>query len=112
MEMEQSANGLVAQSVEQRPFKPLVLGSSPSQPTSANLPPSGHPSGMPDSSRRSSAAIPPDHPKQNQPHAGGVPDPRSQTPNIGDRIFNWFFRRRFRLRMRGMRAVILGAAEM
>ena len=26
--------GLVAQSVEQRPFKPLVLGSSPSQPTS------------------------------------------------------------------------------
>src|SRR5207245_2878562 len=25
--------GLVAQSVEQRPFKPLVLGSSPSQPT-------------------------------------------------------------------------------
>jgi hypothetical protein len=24
---------LVAQSVEQRPFKPLVLGSSPSQPT-------------------------------------------------------------------------------
>jgi hypothetical protein len=27
--------GLVAQSVEQRPFKPLVLGSSPSQPTSS-----------------------------------------------------------------------------
>src|SRR6266581_2779814 len=26
-------SGLVAQSVEQRPFKPLVLGSSPSQPT-------------------------------------------------------------------------------
>ncbi len=28
-----SAFGLVAQSVEQRPFKPLVEGSSPSQPT-------------------------------------------------------------------------------
>ena len=27
-------NGLIAQSVEQRPFKALVLGSSPSQPTS------------------------------------------------------------------------------
>src|SRR6266850_2344005 len=27
------SSGLVAQSVEQRPFKPLVLGSSPSQPT-------------------------------------------------------------------------------
>ena len=29
--------GLVAQLVEQRPFKPLVLGSSPSQPTSLRL---------------------------------------------------------------------------
>ncbi len=29
--------GLVAQSVEQRPFKPLVLGSSPSQPTTLKL---------------------------------------------------------------------------
>jgi len=29
-------SGLVAQSVEQRPFKPLVLGSSPSQPTTFN----------------------------------------------------------------------------
>lgn len=28
-----SANGLVAQLVEQRPFKPLVQGSSPCQPT-------------------------------------------------------------------------------
>ncbi len=30
---EDTICGLVAQSVEQRPFKPLVLGSSPSQPT-------------------------------------------------------------------------------
>src|SRR5438045_1957126 len=30
--------GLVAQSVEQRPFKPLVLGSSPSQPTTSKTP--------------------------------------------------------------------------
>ena len=30
--------GLVAQSVEQRPFKPLVLGSSPSQPTTPAMP--------------------------------------------------------------------------
>src|SRR6185295_14197879 len=30
-------SGLVAQSVEQRPFKPLVLGSSPSQPTTPSL---------------------------------------------------------------------------
>jgi hypothetical protein len=29
-------HGLVAQSVEQRPFKPLVLGSSPSQPTTSS----------------------------------------------------------------------------
>ena len=27
------SDGLVAQSVEQRPFKPLVVGSSPTQPT-------------------------------------------------------------------------------
>src|SRR6476619_890096 len=30
-------SGLVAQSVEQRPFKPLVLGSSPSQPTTSKI---------------------------------------------------------------------------
>ncbi len=29
------ARGLVAQSVEQRPFKPLVVGSSPTQPTTS-----------------------------------------------------------------------------
>ena len=29
----QPVSGLVAQSVEQRPFKPLVAGSSPAQPT-------------------------------------------------------------------------------
>ena len=31
------SDGLVAQSVEQRPFKPLVEGSSPSQPTTSTM---------------------------------------------------------------------------
>ena len=35
--MKPFASGLIAQSVEQLPFKQLVLGSSPSQPTMARL---------------------------------------------------------------------------
>ncbi len=35
LDSAQPTSGLVAQSVEQRPFKPLVLGSSPSQPTTS-----------------------------------------------------------------------------